>query len=108
MRYEVRIADRVVRIESSLDGRLLIDGRVIAYDARQTSRGEWSVVVEGRSHSVAFLGGDPPRIRIDGQETTAIVTDERAAAARRDRGAAAGGRHEIRAPMPGLLKSVHV
>ncbi len=108
MRYEVRIGDRVVRVESTLEGRLLVDGRVIAYDAREVAPGEWSVVVAGRSHEVVLLGGDPPRIRADGHETTAVVTDERAVAARRDRGVATGGRREIRAPMPGLLKAVHV
>ena len=108
MRYEARIADRVVRIESSLDGRLLIGGTVVAYDAREIADGLWSVVVGGASHEIAFLGGDPPRVRIDGRETTAVVTDERAVAARRERGAIAAGRHEVRAPMPGLLKAVHV
>jgi biotin carboxyl carrier protein len=108
MRYEVRIGERALRVESSLEGRLLIEGRVVAYDARQTGPGEWSVVVDGRSHDVVLLGGEPARIRIDGHETTAVVVDERAAAARGDRGATSGGRHEIRAPMPGLLKSLHV
>ena len=108
MRYEARVAGRAVRIESTLEGRLLIDGKVIPYDAREVASGLWSVVVEGRAHEVAFLGGDPPRVRIDGRETTAVVTDERAAAARLDRAAIATGRHEVRAPMPGLLKAVHV
>jgi 3-methylcrotonyl-CoA carboxylase alpha subunit len=106
VRYEARVGDRVVRIESTLEGRLLVDGRVLAYDARRVADGQWSVVVNGSAHEVAFLGGD--RVRIDGRETTATVVDERAAAARRDRGAVVAGRHEIRAPMPGLLKAVHV
>jgi biotin carboxyl carrier protein len=108
VRYEARIADRVVRVESSLEGRLLIDGKVVAYDAREVAAGQWSVVVDGASHEVVLLGGEPPRVRIDGNETTAVVTDERALAARRDRGTISAGRHEIRAPMPGLLKALHV
>jgi len=108
MRYEVRIGERVVRIESAAEGRLLIDGRIVAYDAREVAPRQWSIVMEGGSHDVTFLGGEPPRLWVDGHETTAVVTDERAVAARRDRGVAAGGRREIRAPMPGLLKAVHV
>ena len=108
MRYEARIGDVVVRVESSLEGRLLVDGRVVAYDAREVGPRLWSVVVDGASHEVIFVGGDPPRVRVDGRETTVGVTDERALAARKDRGVTATGRHEIRAPMPGLLKAVHV
>jgi 3-methylcrotonyl-CoA carboxylase alpha subunit len=41
-------------------------------------------------------------------EVLASALDERAAAAVRGSAAARGGRHELRAPMPGLLKTVHV
>lgn len=107
MRYEVRVGERTIRVETSPDGRMLVEGRVIAHEAREIvpSR-QWSVTIEGTSHEVAILGGD--RMQVDGIEVAVTATDERALAARRDRGAVGGGRHEVRAPMPGLLKAVHV
>jgi len=109
MRYQVEVGGRRVRIETAEQDRLLVDGRVIAYEARAVDAGRiWSLVVEGRAHEVVLLGGDPPRVRIDGTETVLSITDERALAAKRDRSLAGGGRHEVRAPMAGLLKAIHV
>ncbi len=109
MRYAVRVGGRTVRLETSPEGRMLVEGRVVAHDVREiVPRRLWSVVVAGGSREVALLGGDPPRMQVDGVEVAVAVADERALAARRDRAAAAGGRHEVRAPMPGLLKAVHV
>jgi biotin carboxyl carrier protein len=109
VRYEVDAGGHRVRVEAAPDGRMLIDDQVVAYDAREVLPGRhWSIVVEGRSHEVVLLGGDPPRMRVDGSEVVVAAYDERAVAARRDRALAAGGRHEMRAPMPGLLKAVHV
>lgn len=109
MRYEVDAGGRHVRIEASPEGRMLVDGRVVAYDVREIAPGRhWSIVVEGRAHEVVLLGGDPPRMRVDDREATVVASDERTLAARRDRARAGGGRHEVRAPMPGLLKAVHV
>lgn len=109
MRYEIEVGGRRMRVESSPEGRLLVDDRVVAYDARDLGRGLlWSVVVEGAAHEVVLLGGDPQRAQVDGRVVTLTVADERAAAARADRSRIAGGRHEVRAPMPGLLKAVHV
>jgi 3-methylcrotonyl-CoA carboxylase alpha subunit len=95
---------------------MLVEGRVVAYDAREIVPGRhWSLVVEGRAHEVVDLGGEPSilpggprRMWIDGQEAIVTASDERTLAARRDRALAGGGRHEVRAPMPGLLKAVHV
>ncbi|MBI2773710.1 MAG: biotin/lipoyl-binding protein [Chloroflexi bacterium] len=106
MRYRVAVGDRRIGIDATPEGRLLIDGRVVAYDAREIAPGTWSVVVDGRSHEVVLLGNG--RAHIDGSEVALAVADERALAARTDRSLVAGGRHELRAPMPGLLKAVHV
>lgn len=109
MRYEVEVAGRRLRVETSLDGRLLVDDRVLAYDARDIRDARhWSVVIEGAAHEVLLLGGDPARAVVDGVTVTLSVADERAIAARRDRSRTVTGRHEVRAPMPGLLKAVHV
>ncbi len=107
MRYEVRVGARAIHVEASPDGRMLVESRVVAYDVREISPSRhWSITVEGTSHEVAILGGD--RMQVDGLVTTVTASDERALAARRGRGLAGGGRHEVRAPMPGLLKAVHV
>jgi biotin carboxyl carrier protein len=109
VRYEVEVGGRQMRVESSPEGRLVVDDEVIAYDARDLGQGRlWSVIVGGRAHEVVLLGGDPQRARVDGRLVTLAVTDERAAAARSDRSQVAAARHEVRAPMPGLLKAVHV
>ncbi|OGO72625.1 MAG: hypothetical protein A3G84_06740 [Chloroflexi bacterium RIFCSPLOWO2_12_FULL_71_12] len=109
MRYEVEVAGRRMRVETSAEGRLAVDDRVVAYDARPLAgTRHWSVVVEGGAHEVVLLAGDPPRALVDGVTVTVAVSDERTLAARRDRGRTGAGRHELRAPMPGLLKAVHV
>ena len=122
MRYEVDAGGRHVRIETSPmaprasgasagseQARMLVDGRVVAYDAREIVPGRhWSLVVEGRAHEVVLLGEDPMRMWVDGREAVVVASDERTIAARRDRTLAGGGRHEIRAPMAGLLKAIHV
>ena len=109
MIYEVTVGDRRLRLEVVADGRFLVDDAVIAAEAVVVRPGrQWSVRIAGRSHEVTVLTNDPLRLLIDGVETRASALDERAAAASRGAGAARGGRHELRAPMPGLLKAVHV
>ena len=109
MIYEVSVGDRRLRVEVVADGRFLIDGVVVPAETVETRPGrQWSVRIAGRSHEVTMLTNDPLRLLVDGTETRANAIDERAAAASRGAGAARGGRHELRAPMPGLLKAVHV
>jgi len=106
VRYQVAVGDRRIGIDATPEGRMLVDGRVLAYDAREVGSATWSILVEGSSHEVVLLGEG--RARIDGIEIPLAVADERAVAARSERALASGGRHEVRAPMPGLLKAVHV
>ena len=109
MIYEVTVGDRRLRVDLAADGRFLVDGVVVAADATEIVRGrQWSVRIAGRSHEVTVLTNDPLRLLIDGAETSASAVDERAAAAARGARVVRGGRHELRAPMPGLLKAVHV
>ena len=109
MIYEVSVGDSRLRVEVVADGRFLIDDVVVAAEAVQVRPGrQWSVRIAGRSHEVTVLTSDPLRLLVDGIETRASALDERAAVASRGAGAARGGRHELRAPMPGLLKTVHV
>jgi biotin carboxyl carrier protein len=107
MRYAVRAADRDLAIEVTPDGRFLVGDRVLAADLAETVPGRaWSVVIDGEAHEVAFLDAD--RVWVDGDEIRLDIADERAVAAGRAGGRAANARQEIRAPMPGLLKRVHV
>jgi biotin carboxyl carrier protein len=69
---------------------------------------QWLVRVDGAPHEVTVLTHDPLRLLVDGFEVLAGALDERTLAAARGVREHAGGRHEIRAPMPGLLKRVHV
>ncbi|HZP96956.1 MAG TPA: biotin/lipoyl-containing protein [Candidatus Limnocylindria bacterium] len=109
MRYEVRVAGRDLRVDLSSDARFLVDGRVVNADVDEIIRGwQWLVRVDGRSHEVTVLTRDPLRLAIDGVEVEASAADERSLAASRGTRPQGAGRHEVRAPMPGLLKAVHV
>jgi biotin carboxyl carrier protein len=109
MRYEVTLEGRRLRVELAPDGRFTIDDRAVAADARETARGrQWSLVVDGESHEVTVVTFDPLRLDVDGIDVRASVIDERALRAGAGAGRAAAGRIELRAPMPGLLKAVHV
>ena len=107
MRYVVRAGDRDLEIEAAPDGRFLVADAVVAADLVEVVHGRvWSVVLDGRTHEVAFLGGD--RVWVDGDEVQLTIADERALAAGVAGAQAASARQEVRAPMPGLLKRVHV
>jgi len=109
MRYEVTLDDRRARVEIAQEGRFLIDDRVVAADVRETVRGrQWSIRLDGESHEITLVTHDPMRLDIDGHDVLASVVDERALRASRGAAASRTGRVELRAPMPGLLKAVHV
>ena len=109
MRYDVTIDDRHLRVELALDGRFLIDDRVSAADVRETVHGwQWSIWLDGESHEVTLVTHDPMRLDVDGRDVRATVVDERALRASRGSAATRVGRVEVRAPMPGLLKAIHV
>ena len=109
MRYEVALDDRRVRVELGENGRFTIDDRVLAADVRETVRGwQWSITLEGSSHEITLVTHDPLRLDVDGHDVRVAVTDERALRAGRGAVGARTGRVELRAPMPGLLKTVHV
>ncbi len=109
MRYEVTLDDRRVRVELGELDRFAIDERAVAADVRETVRGrQWSVTVDGESHEITVVTHDPLRLDVDGHDVRATVIDERALRASRGAAGARTGRIELRAPMPGLLKAVHV
>lgn len=109
MRYEVTIAGRALRVDLDASGRCLIDGVAVAAETSETARGrQWLIRIAGRPHEVTVLTHEPFRLLIDGLEVDASAVDERTLAATRGTRHHATGRHELRAPMPGLLRAVHV
>ena len=109
MRYEVGIAGRTLRVDVDASGRFLVDGQAIAAEVTEPVRGrQWLIRIGGRSHEVTLLAHEPTRLSIDGIEVAAGAVDERSLAASRGTRQHASGRHELRAPMPGLLRAVHV
>jgi len=107
LRYAARAGDRDLVIEVAPDGRFLVGDRVLAADLSEAVPGRvWSVVIDGQAHEVAFVGAD--RVWVDGDEIPLVIEDERAVAAGPAGGRSSDARQEIRAPMPGLLKRVHV
>ena len=109
MRYEVTLDDIQVRVDLTPEGRFVVDERVVAADVRERVRGrQWSVTLDGESHEVTLVTHDPMRLDVDGRDVRATVVDERALRASRGSAATRVGRVEVRAPMPGLLKAIHV
>ena len=109
MRYEVTLDDRRIRVEIAESGRFTVDDRVVAADVHETVRGrQWSITLEGESHELTVITHDPLRLDVDGRDVHATVVDERALRAGRGATGLRTGRTELRAPMPGLLKAVHV
>ncbi|CAN5191511.1 acetyl-CoA carboxylase biotin carboxyl carrier protein subunit [soil metagenome] len=103
------LGDRAVLVETGgASGGLLIDDRPAAIEPVRLGAEGWSVRVEGLSYEVTVLSRDPLRLLVDGREVAMRVTDERALAAARSSGRSTDARLELRAPMPGLLKAVHV
>ena len=109
MRYDVRVGGRAFQLDLASDGRFLIDGQAIAAEIDETIRGrQWTIRSDGRVFDITVLTREPLRLWVNGAEIHASAVDERSALAQRGARQAAGGRHELRAPMPGLLKAVHV
>lgn len=108
MRYEVVVGERTVQVEIAPDGGLLVDDRAVALDVASPAVGSWSMRLDGASHEVHLLSREPLRLWVDGREMRASVTDQRVLAAGGTSGRAGSARQELRAPMPGLVKAVHV
>jgi biotin carboxyl carrier protein len=109
VRYEVHIADHGARVDLDAAGRALVDGEAVSAEIEEVVRGrQWHVLLAGTTHEITLLTREPMRLLVDGVEVDAVAVDERALAASRGTRHHATGRHELRAPMPGLLRTVHV
>jgi len=108
VRYEVVVGERTVQVEIAPDGGLLVDDHAVALETVPLADGSWSMRLDGASHEVHLLSREPLRFWVDGREVRASVTDQRLLAAAGAGARAGAARQELRAPMPGLVKAVHV
>ena len=109
MRYEAQVAGRTFCVDIEASGRALVDGEAVPATIDEVARGrQWRVGLAGRTHEITLLTREPMRLLVDGVEVDASALDERTLAASRGTRQHSSGRHELRAPMPGLLRSVHV
>jgi 3-methylcrotonyl-CoA carboxylase alpha subunit len=109
VRYEAQVASRAFRIDVDASGRALVDGEAVPATIDEVVRArQWRVGLAGRTHEITLLTREPMRLLVDGVEVEASAHDERSPAASRGTRQHASGRHELRAPMPGILRAVHV
>jgi len=109
LRYEAQVAGRTFQIDVDASGRALVDGEAVSATIDEVARGrQWRVGLAGRTHEITLLTREPMRLLVDGVEVEASALDERTLAASRGTRQHSSGRHELRAPMPGLLRGVHV
>jgi acetyl/propionyl-CoA carboxylase alpha subunit len=103
---EVEGKKRRVELPSSiLDGAMecVVDGNIIAANARMLQPGMMSLVIEGRQYR-CVLDGDG--VLIGGRRFTFEVSDPRSLQGRRSAGAGAAGPRAVKAPMPGRVVRV--
>jgi len=107
LRYRCRVDGQELVLDVDTSGRILLDHEALAADVVTVAPEVWSIILAGRSHEVALLERDPLRLNVDGQEVAVEVIDERQSIAFAD-SAAETRSFEVRAPMPGLIVTVHV
>lgn len=94
------------------DKQLIVDGDHFNYDLKHVSGNYYLILLNGRSFSVVLEPSSNGylRLRIDGQRADVRVLDEKDLLVDQIRGQAVEEtiRHEVRAPMPGLVLSVAV
>jgi len=112
VKFQAQHGGEAIPVEvAGADGRftVTIDGLAIAVDARQTSEGIWSILLDGASHvaDVTELDG-VYQVDVDG-ERYPIRVEEESRYIIRTRGARGGeGGQVLKAPMPGKVTVVEV
>ena len=112
MKFEAQTGGDTIPIEvAGAGGRLTVTiaGERLAVDARQTSEGIWSILLDGASH-VADVTEQDGRYLVDvGGERYAIRVEEESRYIIRTRGAQGGDRGQVlKAPMPGKVTLIAV
>jgi biotin carboxyl carrier protein len=115
MKYEIVIngARRSVEFTPQTNGTarvtFSVDGRLIEADAIQISRGEYSVLISGRSLDVTTEEtSDGLLLRTKDREFQVEIIDPRSWRRRRGAGIELEGRQQLIAPMPGKIVRVLV
>lgn len=112
MKFEAQQGGRTVPVEIAGDaGRytIVVDGRVLSVDARQTVEGIWSILLDGASYVADVTEQDGAyAVDVDGERYT-IRVEEESRYIIRTRGAAGAARGQVvKAPMPGRVTLIEV
>ena len=112
MNYTVLIGERTYEIRPDANQTVEINGEPHRVDFRSIEdSGFYSVLIDNHSwQALVERDGDEYRISIDGEMYVATVQDERSRKIQKALSKAAGatGEFVLKAPMPGLVKSVPV
>lgn len=112
MKYTVLIGDRAYEIRPDANQTVEIDGEPHRVDFRSIEdSGIYSVLIDNRSwQALVERDGDEYRISIDGEMYVITVQDERSRKIQKalSKAASATGEFVLKAPMPGLVRSIPV
>lgn len=111
-RYTTVVGDRPFEVVIHTDGRVEVDGQVLAVDLQHIADEQvWSLLVEHHSYEVytEFVEGQW-RVLVDGERHEVVVEDERLRRLKAlgTKSATPAGDIQIKAPMPGLVVKVLV
>ncbi len=112
MKYTVNVGERTYEIRPGANQTVEIDGESHQVDFREIDTSAlYSLLIDNHSWQVLVeREGDEYRISIDGELYVVNVQDERTRKIQKalSKGAAASGEFTLKAPMPGLVRSVPV
>ncbi len=112
MKYTVLIGDRTYEIRPDANQTVEINGEPHHVDFRSIENsGFYSILIDNRSwHALVEREGDEYRISIDGEMYVVNVQDERTRKIQKalSKVAVASGDFILKAPMPGMVRSVPV
>jgi len=112
MKYTVLIGERTYEINPGANQTVEINGEAHHVDFRNIEGSAfYSILIDNRSwQALVERSGDEYRISIGGEMYVVNVQDERTRKIQKglSKGAAASGEFALKAPMPGLVRSVPV
>jgi len=107
MIYEVKVADKIHRVELLKENngwRCKLDGREMPLDVTSTQSGVLSILLDGKSYEIKQeTNGSDTSIVVGRQRFPAQVRDPRSLRGRRTAHAGSEGVKRITAPMPGKV-----
>lgn len=107
MIYEVKVADKIHRIELHEQGAVWdcsLDGRKVLLDVISTQKGVISLLIQGKSYEVKQENTvEGTNTVVGNHRFPTQVRDPRSLRSRRSSGSAVAGPRKITAPMPGKV-----